>query len=57
MGGAAGGRAVSATGLAPFAAAENRRWVLARRPRATVDEDCFRLEAAPVPEPSAFRPR
>jgi len=30
----------------------NRQWVLARRPEARVEEDCFALREAPVPEPS-----
>jgi len=38
---------------APFDSDENRRWILARRPVQVVSEDCFRLETARRPEPSA----
>ena len=31
--------------------ADNRRWVLATRPRGMVDEDTLRLELSPAPEP------
>jgi NADPH-dependent curcumin reductase CurA len=30
----------------------NRQWVLARRPEARVEEDCFELRETPVPEPA-----